>query len=1180
MRIVKVFVSSLFKEMMTERDILHRQVNALIAEQLGMSTDISVEFIDLRWGIDSRNKKLGVEASDYIVEKCFEAIDDCDIFLGMISSGYGTVADKSVIKKHFPFAEDDESYTTIEIRYAMEHFSKNNMIFMLTSPSETDHTKLIELKKIIIEKYTTRYYSKENKNEEICISDDFVTGIADMICGVIKSRFFEDKKIRSDAWFPRVNVIEKCVNSANKHNIVLLTGASGCGKSVLLNMVYKRLSGCNYRFFLSSGFGDGDARLLENDLQKWTGIEDTLEKKLQAFQQIIQNSDDPCIVFLDSIDDMDISVFYVLYSKIIQLPAEKVTMYISTSSVDKIEYLSGLNIHYIDVERLENEELIPYMKHIAAESNKDLFDEVCDAILLHGDAIYNALYLRTLIHQMVIMTSGDYRQTENGEEYINGLIQRMISIVESAPADIEEIILWKLNDIDQYLNSDFSSFLFELMCVYQVPISLSLMKIIYEDFYQEKWSDMNYYMYRYYLKGFVSEQEGKLFFSHNFVRKCVQTVYADIDEKKYMQIIMKGLKQSGSDYKMMCYFAGIIEPDFLIQELKDTRNLHEKYQALASLFFVSLLDTSCLFYNLFERICDSCGTEAAGEFLIELIQKTDLHKFSNEGADFYVKAFEIIDRKNNNPDLTMKLLKAMSANFHDNGISIYAPKVIDRFFRLIHEEKGLGGFVQRIPDDTEICVFYIYRLLVALDNFDIGSEVFDLVVQFAESGKSLKVFYPAVVEGLLKTSLDKAYELSCILIDRFKGVETDYERAVYGNLLYAYITVLAIKKEYDNMYATVNELHQLFYEQYEKDNLNEQYAYNYSLALSALITTPKINDNPEVKKRTYGELIALRIHLCKLSPNNIVFLSALSNTILQSIINNEDTGYDKEYLLETLYEFILDMAHRGNPQACWMISSILKLADKTVMLYKFFIDKLNEIDIFLEPIMRLNRGKKNLVEEIVYTYLQIYHNYCSMGILPFQNGHHLLHQLLEFVKLELLESETDMDYAIMLFEIFKELVSIQVSEMQDADASVKLLYSRECADYRKFVEEQHTKNKSIVTEFLLAGADVADIMIYLSVWMNIQKFGEKQIQMFVDLTERLNLNVDKMIVEMCCNVLTTIEKLFSLNISIPSEFWAITFAGSTFVKNTFSESEHSSRAAEVVERINTLLPGAFSSNNE
>ncbi len=48
MKTLKVFVSSLFNEMMLERDILHRQVSALIAEKLGKNDDITVLFVDLR----------------------------------------------------------------------------------------------------------------------------------------------------------------------------------------------------------------------------------------------------------------------------------------------------------------------------------------------------------------------------------------------------------------------------------------------------------------------------------------------------------------------------------------------------------------------------------------------------------------------------------------------------------------------------------------------------------------------------------------------------------------------------------------------------------------------------------------------------------------------------------------------------------------------------------------------------------------------------------------------------------------------------------------------------------------------------------------------------------------------------------------------------------------------------
>lgn len=46
-----------------------------------------------------------------------------------------------------------------------------------------------------------------------------------------------------------------------------------------------------------------------------------------------------------------------------------------------------------------------------------------------------------------------------------------------------------------------------------------------------------------------------------------------------------------------------------------------------------------------------------------------------------------------------------------------------------------------------------------------------------------------------------------------------------------------MRQEFDSVDETAQQMYSLFLELYEEDNLNENYAYNYSLALSALIMT-------------------------------------------------------------------------------------------------------------------------------------------------------------------------------------------------------------------------------------------------------------------------------------------------------------------------------------------------------
>ena len=1176
MKTLKVFVSSLFNEMMLERDILHRQASALIAEKIGKNDDITVLFVDLRWGIDSRSKEAEFEKSDYILEKCFEAIEDCDLFLGIIASEYGSIADQEVVRKYFDDDIGAESYTSLEIKYASRHIPPEKMFFMMTEQSPEDHPATIELKKRVSKNYKTRYYHKGVVGGSSFVSNQFISGVAEMVCAAAKLPKC-GKKASSRQWFTRKYAIESCLSTVGKNTIVLLTGNSGCGKSVILRMIYEELSRRGMRTFCSSAFFSGEAQTpnLTKDLREWTGQNTTLEKMLKTFQGIISESEYQCVIFLDSIDDMDTAEFFVLYSKLVQLPPEKVTLFLATSSPEKIAYLRGLDIERIDVTRLEDNELIPYMKYIASQSNKQLFDEVCSAVELRGEAIHNAFYLSVLTRQLVLMTASDYDQAHKGKIYLDALIQQMISVVKTLPDTIDEIILWKLRDMDQYVTPDFSTFLFELMSVYQLPLPLSMAREIYVDLHGTEWSDMDYYMYRYYLRGFVVENDGHLSFTHNIIRKCVYLSYPRIHLKKYLNGILECSLKSGGDKVALYMTAGKIRHEVLLDALKEGRDIEAINTAILFLFYENLphIKSNDLtpFGELFQHIDEVCGTQVTIDLLIQLVSYANLGDYVEKGVYFYVKAFEMVNRPETGSMLLMKLIKTLAAAIHNWGAERLSLPIINGYFKIVSQGEGLAWFIKSMFDETEVATHYIYRLLLALDYLDVAEHLQQFVIGFIEQSTQLRVFYPSVVQDLTKKSLDKAYWFSQFLLDRFKNVEKPDDKAIYGNLLYAHMSLQAMRQEFDGVDETAQQMYSLLREVYEEDNLNENYAYSYSLALSALIMTSDMRKDANASANAYRELITLRIHLCKLYPSVYLYLSALTNTVVQVVINEQKIGMDHLELLETVYQYTADMARRGNPQACWSISSMFKAAKKNNKIYTFFIDKLTEIETFLTPIMEINKGKKELAEEIVYTYLQIYNEYCNMKILPLKNGHHLLSQLYLFAKDEVSEAEPDVDLSIMLFKVFQQLITILLSELQ-AEDTLSILENSEYKDFCEFAEEQYTKRPCPETAFLVASAESADVLLYVSMFLNVRNLSTKHFLLFMMLLERVGIDIEKTVIEHCDKAISLFEMIAKNNIHVPTDSLMLPFTGVAFLEDTFKKSKNSQKVGNLKKRLLDMMP--------
>jgi hypothetical protein len=115
---IRVFVSSTFSDMTDERNMLNERVFPKIKR---FCEDRGVSFfpVELRWGIPEEEQKKG-----NVLPICLSEIDNCNYFIGLIGSRYGSVIesiDDHIITK-YPLITSDHiglSYTEIEMLYGV-----------------------------------------------------------------------------------------------------------------------------------------------------------------------------------------------------------------------------------------------------------------------------------------------------------------------------------------------------------------------------------------------------------------------------------------------------------------------------------------------------------------------------------------------------------------------------------------------------------------------------------------------------------------------------------------------------------------------------------------------------------------------------------------------------------------------------------------------------------------------------------------------------------------------------------------------------------------------------------------------------------------------------------------------------------------------------------------------------
>lgn len=123
---MKIFVSSTFKDMHAERDMLTLYVRPEIQEFLRNYGE-ELTFIDLRWGINTQSLE-EEESAHKILSVCLDEIDRSKpFFIAFLGERYGWIPDKRLIEEtvkqkspEFSYlAEFEKSVTALEIEYAL-----------------------------------------------------------------------------------------------------------------------------------------------------------------------------------------------------------------------------------------------------------------------------------------------------------------------------------------------------------------------------------------------------------------------------------------------------------------------------------------------------------------------------------------------------------------------------------------------------------------------------------------------------------------------------------------------------------------------------------------------------------------------------------------------------------------------------------------------------------------------------------------------------------------------------------------------------------------------------------------------------------------------------------------------------------------------------------------------------
>ena len=275
-----IFVSSTFRDMQAERDILIKEVLPRINEKL-YPVGKTFQFTDLRWGIDTLDVDME-EANLRILSVCSSEIERCHpYFLVILGDRYGYVPENTeqVKAAGFEFKDEGMSVTHMEIiKGIFENKDKNSVFVYIrhmddTGMSEADKKIYFEQdpdRRIRLEKLKSRlrkdypecireYEAGWDAEAGRPVPESFAQLVLDDLEGLIRGEvkpegehFLEEQYLEIEKYrqkmteqvYAEKDRIRECLEEiSDAKALYVIYGQGGTGKSVFMSLLHEGLLG-------------------------------------------------------------------------------------------------------------------------------------------------------------------------------------------------------------------------------------------------------------------------------------------------------------------------------------------------------------------------------------------------------------------------------------------------------------------------------------------------------------------------------------------------------------------------------------------------------------------------------------------------------------------------------------------------------------------------------------------------------------------------------------------------------------------------------------------------------------------------------------------------------------------------------------------------------------------------